>query len=228
MEMRFGRIAKATPLHPRQLELVIGSLLGDAALLRTTAGHCFRVHHSIAQRSYVDWKHERLRNLVRSRPRCSGKGYYFRTVSHPEFAKLATHFYDGPRKVVPFSLLEEYLSPPALAVWIMHDGAADGSQLCLNTQSFTWTECEGLASFLFRRYSLKLTLNADKGKPRLRCCAESMSRLSRIVQSCMLPEMLYKLTRSIALNVSKKPYMGTTSDETRPAFLTLINKQALY
>jgi hypothetical protein len=44
----------------------------------------------------------------------------------------------------------------------------------------------------------------------------------------MLPEMLYKLTRSIALNVSKKPYMGTTSDETRPAFLTLINKQALY
>ena len=183
-------------MHAEQLELVIGSLLGDGALLQTTAGYCFRAHHGLAQRSYVDWKYERLRNFVRTRPRCSGSGYCFRTVSHPEFAKLATRFYDGSRKVVPLRLLETHLGPLALAIWIMDDGAADGCQLRLNTQSFTWAECEELVLFFRRRYSLKFTLNADKGKPRLRCCAQSMDQLSRTVEPYMLPEMLYKLRRT--------------------------------
>jgi hypothetical protein len=40
-----------------QCDLVIGSLLGDEYLLKTTRGYAFRVNHGLAQKAYVDWKY---------------------------------------------------------------------------------------------------------------------------------------------------------------------------
>jgi LAGLIDADG DNA endonuclease family protein len=187
--------ARSTPLRGIQREVVIGSLLGDATLLRTTAGYCFRVHHGIAQRALVDWKYGYLRNLVRSAPRVSGAGYYFRTVTHPDLAPLRAAFYAGSVKVVPEDLLRDYCTPLALAVWIMDDGASDGNQLRINTQCFTWEECESLGQLLLRKFRIQTSINLDKGKPHLRCASKSMPRLRELVEPHMLPEMLYKLPR---------------------------------
>lgn len=193
MQTHFGRIAARTPLKVRQVQLIIGSLLGDGTLLRTTAGFCFRAHHGVAQRFLVDWKYEQLRNLVRTRPRLSGAGYYFRTVSHPAFGRLRDEFYEASRKIVPINVLRRYLTPFALAVWIMDDGAADGGQLRINTQSFSWEECERLSIFISGRFGISFTLNSDKGYPRLRCSASSMPRLRELIAPYLLPEMRYKL-----------------------------------
>ena len=173
---------------------MIGSLLGDATLLKTTSGYCFRVHHGLQQRPLADWKYAELTHFVRSAPRTSGNGYYFRTVTHPVLAELRAAFYAGKRKIVPIGLLASDLTAFGLAVWIMDDGAAEGNQLRLNTQSFTAEEAGELASLIRAKFGIEMTVNRDKGRPRLRCKAASMERLVSLVRQYTIPNMLYKLS----------------------------------
>jgi hypothetical protein len=173
---------------------MIGSLLGDATLLKTTSGYCFRVHHGLRQRELVDWKYAELARYVRTAPRKSENGYYFRTVTHPKLAVLWELFYAGRRKIVPLRLLARDLTEFGLAVWIMDDGAADGNQLRLNTQSFSVEEADELARLIRAKFDIVMTINRDKNRPRLRCKAASMDRLVNLVRRHTLPSMLYKLS----------------------------------
>jgi hypothetical protein len=202
METHFGRAARSLKFNAFEWDVVIGSLLGDGTLLRTTAGYCFRDHHGLEQKLLVDWKYQSLRRFVRTPPNVSGSGYYFRTVTHPELTALRTEFYEGLRKVVPLDLLQQALTPRALATWIMDDGAADGRQLRINTQSFSETECRGLVSLLERLFGLRFTINYDKGKPRLRCAAGSMERLRAVVGPHILPSLSYKIKADYPRTVS--------------------------
>jgi hypothetical protein len=190
----FGRHARAIPFSSREWELMIGSLLGDATLLKTTAGYCFRVHHGPKQQQLVDWKYAELARFVRTVPRTSGNGYYFRTVTHPKLAELRELFYTGKRKIVPIRLLASCLNEFGLAVWIMDDGAAEGKQLRLNTQSFSVEEAEELRCLIRAKFGVEMTINKDKNRSRLRCTAASMKRLVTLVRSHTLPSMLYKLS----------------------------------
>lgn len=193
METYFARAARAFEFQRLQLELIIGSLLGDGTLLRTTAGYSFRAHHGLAQRALLDWKYAQLQRFVRTPPRQSGGGYYFRTITHPQLTRLRGAFYVGSCKIVPLELLEEFLTPYSLAVWIMDDGAIDGKQVRLNTQSFTEEEAYGLACMLERKFGVHVRVNHDKQRPRLRFAADRMHMLRNLVLPHMLPEMRYKL-----------------------------------
>jgi hypothetical protein len=142
----------------------------------------------------VDWKHAELARFVRTAPRVSGNGYYFRTITHPELADLRESFYIGKRKVVPGQLLESALTAFSVAVWIMDDGAADGNQLRINTQSFTVEEAAELAGLIRAKFGIVMTINMDKGRPRLRCNAASMQSLIQLIKPHVIPDMLYKLS----------------------------------
>ncbi len=142
----------------------------------------------------MDWKYTELAHFVRTAPRISGNGYYFRTVTHPKLADLRESFYTGERKIVPIELLASSLNEFGLAVWIMDDGAAEGNQLRLNTQSFSDEEAEELRRLMRAKFDIIMTINKDKNRPRLRCTAASMAGLVRLVRNHMLPSMLYKLS----------------------------------
>ena len=193
METHFARCARERPLSSQQRELVIGSLLGDAYLMPTTAGYCFRVNHGLQQRAYVDWKFKLLAQYVRTPPRESGNCYYFRTITHPEFSDYRKLFYSSNRKVVPIELLFEQFTAFSLAVWLMDDGAVDRKQLRLNTQSFSLSESEALASLLRAKLGIETHLNRDKDRYRLRITAVSIGRLKSLVEPYLIPSMLYKL-----------------------------------
>ncbi len=193
VETHFAKYARTIPLTSNQKQLVIGSLLGDGTLMPTTAGYCFRVHHGIQQRQYVDWKFEELEQYVRTAPSISGSGYYFRTITHPEFSSLRELFYPHGGKIVPLSFLQAQLNEFGLAVWIMDDGASDGKQLRINTQSFSLQENEQLIAFLRAKFGLDLSLNIDKGRSRLRVKAATMEKFVSMVRPHFIPTMLYKL-----------------------------------
>ena len=193
METHFARHARETPLNSLQRELVVGSLLGDAYLMPTTVGYCFRINHGLQQRAYVDWKFKLLAKYVRTPPRESGNCYYFRTVTHPEFSLYRKFFYSNSRKIVPVELLYEQFTGFSLAVWLMDDGAADGKQVRLNTQSFSLNENEALVSFLRAKLGIEAHLNLDKGRYRLRIIDASMERLRNLIEPHVIPSMLYKL-----------------------------------
>ena len=193
METHFARVARRTPFSSLQRELIVGSLLGDAYLMPTTSGFCFRVNHGIQQRDYVDWKFKMLAEFVRTPPSESGTCYYFRTVTHPGFSHYRDHFYSSSRKVVPLVLLDEQFSELSLAVWLMDDGAVDRKQVRLNTQSFSLAENELLSSFLRAKFGIEARLNRDKDRYRLRVVDASIKRLRDLVEPYLIPSMLYKL-----------------------------------
>ena len=193
VETHFARHVRTLSLTDDERQIVIGSLLGDGSLTPTTCGCSFRVHHGLQQRIYVEWKFKMLSRFVRTSPRVSGNGCYFRTVSHPEFAQLRRWFYPLGRKVVPFALLAGELRALGLAVWIMDDGSLDGKQLRLNTQCFSEAENRNLVGLLRAKFGISVSLNSDKGRVRLRCNAASVARLVSLVRPHFIPSMLYKL-----------------------------------
>ena len=184
---------RGVTLSQQQRELVIGSLLGDGYLVKTTKGFAFRVNHSIRQKVYVDWKYSLLKNLVNSSPKSSGKCYYFRTVSHPYFTYLHRQFYSDGKKILPSSLVEENFTPFMLAVWIMDDGTKCGNQLRINSHCFSIEENIQLQKFLSAKLGIKSVLNRDKGMVRIRIIEESMEDLIAQIKPYIIPSMLYKL-----------------------------------
>ena len=194
METLFARSARSSPLTELQRDLVIGSLLGDGYLMPTTAGYCFRVSHGAQQQDYVDWKFRFISDLVRTAPRASGRSYYFRTVTHPEFSGLRQAFYaPSARKGIPLSLLGQGLTAFGLAIWFMDDGAADRNQLRLNTQSFSREENLIVAEFLHAKFGIAARLNRDKDRYRLRIGADDVRRFVDLVAPHVIPSMQYKL-----------------------------------
>jgi hypothetical protein len=173
MDTYFARRARQRPLDRLQHEFVAGSLLGDGTLLRTTAGWCFRVHHGLSQQWYVEYKYKFLEPYVQSPPRRSGNGYYFRTVTHPEFSTYREHFYRSNQKIVPIEFQRERMTGLGLAIWLMDDGSADGRAVRLNTQSFSHTENLALATLLREMFRLETRVNRDKDGFRLRIATAS-------------------------------------------------------
>ena len=193
METRFARLARETPLNSLQRELVVGSLLGDAYLMPATSGFCFRINHGMQQREYVDWKFSMLTKLVRKPPRESGKCYYFRTVTHPEFSHYREYFYSDHRKIVPIELLNEQFSEFSLAIWLMDDGAVDEKQLRLNHNRSRAARMKALTSFLRAKFGIEARLNRDKDRYRLRIIDAGIQRFKNLVGPHMISNMLYKL-----------------------------------
>ncbi len=115
-------------------------------------------------------------------------------MTHPRLAELREAFYAGQRKIVPIELLACNLTEFGLSVWIMDDGAAEGNQLRLNTQSFSADEAEELVGLIRAKFGIVMTVNREKERPRLRCKAMSMERLMALVRPHTIPSMLYKLS----------------------------------
>lgn len=188
-----ARKARNQRFSDRQQSIVVGSLLGDAYLVQTTRGYAFRVNHSVVQKDYVDWKYKELEMFVNSAPRSSKQCYYFRTVSHPYFSQMRSLFYNGKQRIVPDSL-EQWLDPLSFAVWVMDDGAKDGGQLRINTQSFSFEENQLLIEILKAKLGITATLNRDKNRFRLRVSAYSMPRVRQLLAPYIIPSMQYKLS----------------------------------
>ena len=174
--------------------LMVGSLLGDGYLDKTTRGYSLRINHGINQKQYVDFKYQFIKYFVNSPPKRSGNAYYFRTVSHPIFIALRDLFYKKRKKVIPNIFLEENFDAFAMAIWIMDDGAADYNQLRINTQCFSLAENLWFIKFLQAKFGVNATINVDKGKYRLRIAGSSMNRLKQLVLPYIIPSMLYKLS----------------------------------
>jgi recombination protein RecA len=117
--------AETRRLSSQQLQLILGSLMGDGCLSPNTRGRSgtrFRMGHGAKQAAYLDWKVEMLGNIPCSRS-TNVKGAVFADVHPlPELAELyeAVYFGDG-RKHLTWEYLKA-LTPLALAVWYMDDG----------------------------------------------------------------------------------------------------------
>lgn len=105
-----------------QLQVIIGSLLGDGQVEGRAGLRHLRVNHSRERESYVRWKYERLGAFASSPPRAVETRLELISVPHPVFDDLAR---------LDRAALIELLGPLGLAVWL-----ADLGRLELSAESF--------------------------------------------------------------------------------------------
>jgi hypothetical protein len=183
-----------------QQAVLVGTLLGDGSIAKHGHHHRLFVKHATAQISLAAWKREVFADFT-SMPlhhfdqRLNDRLYpcvQFVTRTHPVFSVWRQRFYRDRRKIVP-DRVEELLEPVAVAAWFMDDGTADRAGVSFQTHSFQVGEVEQLATALRRRYSLKTSLNRNKGAWVVYVHGSSVEALRAIVGSHMLPELAYKL-----------------------------------
>lgn len=178
-----------------QQSIIIGSLLGDGYMSCKTHAY-LKIGHSIKQKEYVDWKYTYLCSITNQKPKSyqgNGNriGYRFFTRHLPELTPFYKWFYgNSGKKSIPDNLS---ISPFALAIWYMDDGARNRKSLYLNTQQFSLNEQRLLLKVLREEFALSGNLNKDKSYLRIRLYQESSQRLKQIIFPYMPKFMRYKL-----------------------------------
>jgi recombination protein RecA len=112
-------------LSDQQMQLILGSLMGDGNLSPNTRGRSgtrFRLGHGAKQAAYLDWKVSLLGNIECARTSNAKDAVFADFTPLPELAEVheAVYFGDG-KKHLSWDYLKE-LTPLALAIWYMDDG----------------------------------------------------------------------------------------------------------
>ena len=105
-------------------------------------------------------------------------------------------FYEKKKKVIRKEL-GRYLTPLALAVWIMDDGGKVSAGLKLATNCFEEEEVEELKKILKEKYELEASKNKDGKRWVIYVPKKSMKRLARIVKGHIYNSMRYKLNGNL-------------------------------
>lgn len=206
MDDTVGRLQSLFP--PHQLDVILGSLLGDARLecrsvgLRNAITARLRVHHGEKQKEYVFWKYKILKDLVLKEPRESvwdnpkrnlhEVSWYFHTKSLEEFGILHAYFYRNGVKILPRSIFN-LLTPQMIAVWFMDDGSNNGENITMNTHGFSREEQLRITDFLKNHYSIHATIVKDRTKWKLAIGRHEYKKFVNIVHPFIIPTMTYKI-----------------------------------
>jgi len=159
------------PHNEDVLSVIIGSLLGDAyANKRSGEGVRLCYRQSIRHKEYLFWLYNFYYNrgyTSNLQPRQYTRtiknkeklyyGYEFNTFTFNSFNWIHKMFYNKGKKIMPLNIYE-YLTPLALAVWIMDDGGWTNYGIRIATNSFKLKEIELLQDILKSKYNLETTI----------------------------------------------------------------------
>jgi recombination protein RecA len=204
-------VAEQQLLSPQQVQVILGSLMGDGNLSparRGRSGARFRLGQGAKQAAYLDWKVSLLENIPHTRT-SNVKGAVFADFTPlPELAELreVVYFGDG-KKHLTWDYLKS-LTPFALAVWYMDDGCftvrSKGVQertrggtgrieICVEAMS---AGSRGrLASYLRDAYRLDVKLSSRGARKIsvLQFSTAASEKFQKLVAPYVHPSMDYKL-----------------------------------
>jgi recombination protein RecA len=210
-------ISQAQRLSARQWALVLGGLMGDAALSPSrTAGSLgtrFRMVHRSEDVEYLDWKASMFGNIGQSRSTNSRGAAFVELRPMPELAELRQAVYLGDgylgdgKKHLSWDYLKA-LSPLSIAAWYMDDGsfspragglqarAEDGSgcsEICVEAMSAG--SRQRLVEYLAGTYDLHPTLGLRGARLEavLNFSEDETATLHELIARYVHPCMQYKL-----------------------------------
>lgn len=184
-----------------QRETLIGLLLGDAHLETQNRGRTYRlkVEYSAKQQEYANHLYELFQEWVLTLPQLkqdeSHNNIWFQTVSHAAFRFYAQQFYNEEGKCVP-KLIHRFLTPRSIAYWFMDDGSIKSREskgVIFNTQGFARNDVKRLIAALRTRFSLEANERKQKEGWQIYISGNSYQRFRELVESFILPSMLYKI-----------------------------------
>jgi len=168
-------------------EFMLGSLMGDASIVKQGPQYRFTVTHCPKQKEYLIHKKELLGELAQSDIHTTkhkaheipvfirGKfenrvikdsiSHIIHSKVHPYFAELREKMYNNKRKFVSKWHLDQ-LTSRSLAYWIMDDGSADFCDnsyvINISTYCFTYEEHELIKKFFFDKFNVEMQLQPIK------------------------------------------------------------------
>lgn len=184
------------------LSILFGSLLGDAHAERLNNGGVrFIFKQSIIHKEYLFYLYTLLNNsgyVNNNFPSMSvskyGISYSFKTYSYSNLLWLYKSFYNNKIKVLPnYDLLFYFLTPLALAIWIMDDGTRHSNGIRIATHCFTLKEVELLRDILINKYNFIVSIHKNNNKHIIYISSKSLNSLKLLVKPYFHSSMLYKL-----------------------------------
>lgn len=196
------------PLNNDIISIIYGSLLGDAHAERRIGGKGTRItfYQEGSHTGYLLYLHNIISQLgycnseiPKITTRLGNKGKIrqiirFSTWTYDSFNSINKDWYKDGKKVLPLSI-STYLSPLALAIWIMDDGGKVGKGLKLATNNFNYKEVLYLINILYNKYNIKSTIQKTgvDNQYNIYILSESMPLLREIVLPYFHSSMKYKL-----------------------------------
>lgn len=118
----------------------------------------------------------------------------FTTWTYNSFNWIHELWYVNGIKRIPDNIAF-YLTPLALAIWIMHDGGKVGNGLKFSTNSYTYEDCLKLVLALSSNFGIKSSIqSAGAGNQHIiYVWKQSMDKLRYIVRPHVIREMRYKI-----------------------------------
>ena len=189
--------------------------MGDSyASARTIEGTRISYKQSQVHKDYLFWLYEfyykrgyccnlkpimytrKLRNKISNEIK-QHNGNEFNTFTFISFNWIYKLFYKKGTKTVSVKL-EQYLTPLALAIWIMDDGGWAKPGVRISSNSFKLEEVQLLANLLKKLFYLSCTDASQKnintpGQYSIYIKGESVLKLSKLILSQVIPSMRYKL-----------------------------------
>lgn len=185
----------------QQLQMIYGSLLGDASISNGKKGKydcesIFEVQHCAKQKEYTFWKYAELKNLCRSEPKEDKDGRWrVRSFHHPFFSGLRQQWYPEGKKSINRSLLDA-IGTLGLAVWYMDDGHLGKASnfIKISTCSFTEYEHQVIIDWLKSVYGIASCMKIYSGYRILAIDVGSRKDFVQLVKPYIVDSMQYKAT----------------------------------
>lgn len=169
---RKANIAKQQHINKELIEVIMGTLLGDACLiLQTDNFHRLSLCHSDKQKEYIDFKRNLLNSiflqqLCNKYIRKDGKvQWHCHSISHSDLTNLYGLFYRNKKKFITRKLLN-LLTPSSLLFWYLDDGSmikASGNSIVFCTDSFSLSEVKAIKIWLWQKHRIESFILPVKG-----------------------------------------------------------------
>ena len=216
-------------LSTPQLELFIGTMLGDAGMRpKSKYTSSLMFSHAKKQEEWLKVKQNALNDFgwsnisVSYRNICSSTSH-----SHPIFGELRDIFYPKDKKIVPLDMVKEHMSPRLLAAWYLDDGNKQKGKWGrakgrLYTNGFTKQETESLVEIL-NDYGIACNVHKTKkhkvkGKSYgpyfyIYITSDGFEELCKQIAPYVPPSMRYKLSDEISNEIEYDPSLWRLSSE---------------
>ena len=177
--------------------IFIGCMLGDAYMdNRPGRVTRFSLKQSIINFPFIWSTYMLLSSFCASYPRGMKDKLSYSielvTRSYPVLSFVYDLFYVNGVKCIQEELFH-YLSPQAIAYWIMCDGAHYGGGLVLCTECFTTKEVVLLMNILIIRYGLNCRITYNAIGPRITFPKSELPKIRALVRPHMCEFSMYKL-----------------------------------
>jgi hypothetical protein len=162
---------KATiKLSPKQQEIGLGVMLGDASLQTQNKGKTYRLKFEGGNKNQAYIQHLRdefdefcLSGIVPKKRPTGITNWAFQTISHVDLQYFATLFLNeqGKKRVPKGLITNTDFTARSLAYWIMDDGGKmdygpnEGKGMILHTQAFSKEEIDSLCEGLREKWHLQ-------------------------------------------------------------------------